>query len=166
MSRGGVIAYKSPMQCLWPIRGTTAAMTLALVLVAGLGASVVSSSRHAVPLPPLRQREQALRRVPAHTAEFAPVYESTVPMGCADTRLPEALLTPDPVMQDVSDDLHIRVSFIIGADGHVHSAFILNSGGRNPDRAILRAVRHWRYRPALCNGFPTAMEAQVSFVLR
>ncbi len=155
------------MQCLWPIRGTTAGAVLAaLVLAAGLGASVAPSSRRAVTVPPLREREQALRRIAAHTSEFAPVYESGVSANCAHTRLPEALLTPDPAMQDLSEDLHIRVSFIIGADGRVHSAFILNSGGRNPDRAILRAVRHWRYRPALCNGFPTAMEAQVSFVLR
>ncbi len=69
-------------------------------------------------------------------------------------------------MQDLGRARRIRVSFIVGADGRVHSAFILDSGGRNPDRTILGTVGHWRYRPALCNGVPTPMEARVSFVLR
>ena len=136
-----------------------------LTLVAALSAGVASSWRTASPLSPLTSREQSLRRVPAHTAEFAPIYASTLRQTCARTRLPEALLTPDPMLQDLSDDLRVRVSFIIGPDGHVHSAFILESGGRDQDRTILRAVGHWRYRPALCNGVPTPMEARVSFVL-
>ena len=76
---------------------------------------------------------------------------------------PEALLTPDPLLHVQSDDLNVRVSFIVGADGQVHSAFVLESGGADEDQSVLRAVRYWRYRPALCNGVPTDSEAQVRF---
>jgi TonB family protein len=141
-------------------------LTVVLLLVAlgrGVAGGVLPPTRRATSLTPLTQREQTLRPVPAHFAEFAPVYESLALPPCREARQPEALLTPDPVLENLVDDLHVRVSFIIGADGRVQSAFILDSGGRAEDRAILRAVSRWRYRPALCNGFPTAMEAQVTF---
>jgi TonB family protein len=155
------------MGCLWPIRRRASrGLFAALVLVSTLAANVAPFSRASTPLPPLAAREQNLRRVPAHTAEFAPVYQFAVSPSCANTRPPEALVTPDPMMHEMREDLRVRVSFIIGADGRVHSAFILDSGGRNPDRTILRAIGHWRYRPAICNGVPTPMEARVSFVLR
>jgi TonB family protein len=136
------------------------------VLVAGTAASAVHSTDRVAPTSPIIPREQNLGRVPAHSSQFAPMSAANVLPACAHSQLPEALLTPDPVMQDIGDDLSVRISFIIGDDGRVHSAFILNSGGRNQDEQIMRAVRRWRYRPALCNGVPTPMEAQVSFVLR
>jgi TonB family protein len=64
------------------------------------------------------------------------------------------------------ESLHVRVSFIVGADGRVHSPFILDSGGSRGDQVVLRAVRRWRYRPALCNGVPTDSEARVQFGIR
>ena len=80
-------------------------------------------------------------------------------------RVPEALLTPDPLLRAKDDDLRVRVSFIVGTDGHVHSAFILDSGGAEEDQLVLHAVRYWRYRPALCNGVPTDSEALIRFSL-
>lgn len=154
------------MRCLWPTFTTAIVCLLgvgALTLTVGVSGAPSSTS---ISMPPLDAREQSLRRTPAHRSEFAPIYAVAVSSTCADTRLPEALLTPDPVMQDLGSERRIRVSFIVGADGRVHSAFILDSGGRNQDRTILGAVGHWRYRPALCNGVPTPMEARVSFVLR
>ena len=155
------------MQCLWPSRSTTwvAILTVA-ALMATAYADVPSFSRPSVSSLPLTTREQTLRRTPAHSSEFAPVYRASAPPSCAQLRPPEALLTPDPVMQDLSDDLLVRVSFIIGPDGRVHSAFVLNSYGRAQDDEIMQAIRRWRYRPGLCNGVPTATEAQVSFVPR
>ena len=112
---------------------------------------------------PLAQVEKTLRRVPAHISEFAPVAEPLALSKCGDVRPPEALLTPDPLLHVQDDDLKVRVSFIVGADGRVHSAFVLDSGGPDEDFIVLRAVRFWRYRPALCNGVPTDAEALVRF---
>jgi TonB family protein len=112
----------------------------------------------------LTESEKKLHRAPEHIAEFAPLSQPLALPKCGNVRPPEALLTPDPLLnaQD-DDDLHVRVSFIVGSDGHVHSAFVLDSGGPDEDQVVLRAVRFWRYRPALCNGVPTDSEALVRF---
>jgi TonB family protein len=115
---------------------------------------------------PVTPPEKALRRVPAHISEFAPVSEPLALPKCGNVNPPEALLTPDPLLPAQNDDLKVRVSFIVGTDGHVHSAFIIDSGGPNEDQMVLRAVRFWRYRPALCNGVPTDYEALVRFSIR
>jgi TonB family protein len=114
---------------------------------------------------PLADSERRLRRVPAHISEFNPVSEPLALPRCGSVRPPEALLTPDPLLPAENDDLPVRVSFIVGSDGHVHSAFVLNGAGPDEDEAVLRAVRQWRYRPALCNGVPTDSEARVRFIL-
>ena len=82
---------------------------------------------------------------------------------CAATQLPEALATPDPLLDGPDRNAKIEVSFIVGTDGRVHSPLILESAGVSEDRAVLNVVRSWRYRPALCNGVPTDAEAKVEF---
>jgi TonB family protein len=116
---------------------------------------------------PLGESERHLVRVPAHISEFNPVSEPLALPRCGNVRPPEALLTPDPLLpaHDEEDDVPVRVSFIVGSDGHVHSAFVLNGAGPDEDAAVLRAVRQWRYRPALCNGVPTDSEARVRFIV-
>lgn len=114
----------------------------------------------------LTQLEKTLRRVPAHISEFSPVSEPLALPKCGNVRPPEALLTPDPLLHAQDDDMNVRVSFIVGSDGQVHSAFVLNSGGPDEDQIVLRAVRFWRYRPALCNGVPTDSEALIRFSIR
>jgi TonB family protein len=114
---------------------------------------------------PLTELEKTLNRLPAHISEFSPVSEPLALPKCGSVRPPEALLTPDPLLRPDEDDLRVRVSFIVGTDGHVHSAFILESGGPTEDKAVLRTIRFWRYRPALCNGVPTDSEARVRFII-
>jgi TonB family protein len=162
------------MKCLWPSTKTMNGRALAAaVALAGLS-GVLAWCAVASPSPsrviprrvPLTQLEKTLRRVPAHISEFAPVSEPLALPKCGHVRPPEALLTPDPLLRLQDDDLRVRVSFIVGADGHVHSAFVLDSGGPEEDRIVLRAIRFWRYRPALCNGVPTDSEALVRFSIR
>jgi TonB family protein len=114
----------------------------------------------------LSHLEGGLRRVPAHISEFSPVSAPLALPKCGSMRPPEALLTPDPLLPGEDDDLPVRVSFIVGSDGHVHSAFVLNGAKPSEDEAVLRAVRQWRYRPALCNGVPTDSEARIRFSIR
>ena len=136
-------------------------------LGSGMAGRVAACSRDSVLFPTqLTQREQNLRRMPAHISEFVPVFQPLTSSRCGDVRPPEALLTPDPMLRVQDGDLHVRVSFIVGSDGHVHSPFILDSSGPEEDQLILRAVRRWRYRPALCNGVPTESEARVRFAPR
>jgi len=146
--------------------------TLAVVVsLAGLS-GVFAWSAVALPSTVVRsqasfaQLERDLHRVPRHISEFSPVSPPLDIPKCGDVRPPEALLTPDPLLHIQDDDLNVRVSFIVGTDGHVHSAFVLDSGGPSEDLIVLRAVRFWRYRPALCNGVPTDSEALVRFSVR
>ena len=111
----------------------------------------------------LSRAERGLGSVPAHISEFGPVFSTLGLPRCGNERPPEALLTPDPLLPAPDQSLLVRVSFIVGSDGHVYSAFVLNSAGPDDDRAVLRTVRQWRYRPALCNGVPTDFEARVRF---
>ncbi len=164
------------MKCVWPsakVKTTRRKAFAAVVLLAGLSGVLVWCAATSPPpstvIPhrtPLKQLEKTLRRVPAHISEFSLVSEPLALPKCGNVRLPEALLTPDPPLNVQDDNLHLRVSFIVGSDGHVHSAFVLDSGGPAEDQIVLRAVRFWRYRPALCNGVPIDSEARVRFRIR
>ena len=140
-------------------------LSVGLVL-AGLGACMPgwsSTARTGRYRSQLASAEQSLHRVPAHISEFTPMSQPLAIPRCGDVRPPEALATPDPLLLFDQDDHPVRVSFIVGADGRVHSAFILDSGGARDDQVVLRTVRRWRYRPAMCNGVPTDSEARVRF---
>lgn len=159
------------MQCLWPsTKGRIRHAVAAILLVASVSCMLLFSE--AIPLPhgdpnqtPLSKLENVLRRVPAHSSEFSLVARPSALPRCGNVRPPEALLTPDPLLH-IQNDLRVQVSFIVGADGRVHSALVLDSGGPSEDQMVLRAVRSWRYRPALCNGVPTDSEALVRFTVR
>lgn len=100
-----------------------------------------------------------------HGSEFTSIAHTTR-HSCAANQPPEALTTPDPLLDEFNPDNRVTVSFIIGTDGLVHSPFVLESAGAIEDRAILSTVSAWRYRPATCNGVPTEAEAKVEFSSR
>jgi TonB family protein len=162
------------MRCLsqWPSakaaksKALTIGVSFAVLAGVLLWCAMIPASRLISHRPPLSQLEKNLDRAPAHISEFSPVSEPLALPKCGNVRPPEALLTPDPWLRGQDDDLNVRVSFIIGSDGYVHSAFILDSGGPEEDRLVLRTVNLWRYRPALCNGVPTDSEARVRFMIR
>jgi TonB family protein len=124
-----------------------------------------------VPSPRMRQailieREHQTWKTPKRAAEFSDVPHVSARARCEDTRPPQALTTPDPLLVPAGAGLKVRVSFIIGADGRVHSPLILQSAGPAGDRNVLRTVRTWRYRPATCNGVPTEAEGKIEFSRR
>ena len=107
-----------------------------------------------------------LRKTPLRSAEFADVPHTSARSQCEATRPPEALTTPNPILDQTDPDMKIKVSFIVGTDGRVHSPLILESAGTTEDHAILNTVRAWRYRPAMCNGVPTETEGKIEFSSR
>lgn len=135
-----------------------------------LATSALASSR-STPLrvsvaEPLAVHEQQLWGAPIHISEFADVPHTSARASCERTHPPEALTTPNPILGPGDPTLKIRVSFIVGADGRVHSPLILESAGTIEDHTILETVRTWRYRPAMCNGVPTETEAKIEFSSR
>jgi TonB family protein len=114
----------------------------------------------------LTEREHQVWKTPARAAQFSDIPHVSARARCEDTQPPQALTTPDPLLVLVEAGLKVKVSFIVGADGRVHSPLILQSAGPAGDRAVLRTVRSWRYRPATCNGVPTEAEGKIEFSRR
>jgi TonB family protein len=139
---------------------------LILALPAASTASVpvvVSPRPHQVVL---TEREHRVWRAPVRAAEFSDIPHVSSRSRCEDTQPPQALTTPDPLLVPIEAGLKVKVSFIVGADGRVHSPLILQSVGPAGDRNVLRTVRTWRYRPATCNGVPTEAEGKIEFSRR
>jgi TonB family protein len=111
----------------------------------------------------LPERERHIWSSAVHDSEFAALPHGASRSTCEAVQPPQALATPDPLLEEAEENSKVSVSFIIGTDGRVHSALILESAGPYKDRTVLAAVRFWRYRPALCNGVPTDSEAKVEF---
>jgi len=99
-------------------------------------------------------------------SQFSIVPHVAVHADCELSEPPEALATPDPLVQLSKAGARITVSFIVGTDGRVHSLFILEGDDPAEDGTVLKAVRSWRYRPAKCNGVPIDAEARIQFRIR
>jgi TonB family protein len=111
-------------------------------------------------------RERQIWPIPIRSSEFADIPHLIAISRCEDTQPPQALTTPDPLIAPAIVGSKVKVSFIIGTDGRVHSPLILKSAGPVGDRNVLQAVRSWRYRPATCNGVPTEIEGRIEFSRR
>ena len=112
------------------------------------------------------QREGRVSRALARASQFVDVPHVSAQRSCAEIQPPEPLTTPDPLFTPMENNQRVKVSFIIGTDGRVHSPLILESAGLAGDRHVLQTVRTWRYRPATCNGVPTETEGKVEFSSR
>lgn len=139
------------------------------IALLGLAAQCAATVQIALPQQrqsALAEREHRVWKGPHRRAEFSEVPHVSARSRCEDSRPPQALATPDPLPVPFGFGQDIKVSFIIGADGRVHSPLILQSAGAAGDRNVLRAVRTWRYRPAMCNGVPTESEGKIEFSRR
>ncbi|MFZ0807034.1 MAG: energy transducer TonB [Candidatus Sulfotelmatobacter sp.] len=141
----------------WP------AVFLALVSGIALAANPSVDSQHS---DKLLLREAKLAKSLARASQFSSVPHVSVQSPCEDVQPPEALATPDPLFAPGAQGRKVKVSFIIGVDGRVHSPLILESAGMARDRPVLETVRSWRYRPATCNGVPTETEGKIEFSSR
>jgi len=135
---------------------------LMMVLSALAGGSTLAKCRNSVAL---EQRERQVSRT-LRRAQYIDVPHISSRPACADVQPPQALTTPNPLFTTATDGRKVKISFIIGTDGHVHSPLILESAGMAGDRRVLQTVRSWRYRPATCNGVPTETEGKIEFSSR
>jgi TonB family protein len=112
------------------------------------------------------ERESQVSRTLTRAAQYVDVRHISSRLSCEDVQPPEALTTPAPLSTAAASGRRVKVSFIIGTDGRVHSPLILESAGIAGDRRVLQTVRTWRYRPATCNGVPTETEGKIEFSSR
>ena len=141
---------------LWP---------LVPILFSTLGAASLREHAGSTDRASLLNREQEIFRPAAYEARFQDVPLTAARARCEDTQPPQELATPGP-QQVVLEDDAVTVTFIVGTDGNVHSPLILQGDDSLSNRLVLDAVRHWRYRPATCNGVPTEVEGKVEFSRR
>ncbi len=138
----------------------------AILLFVPLVALAVSTTKPSVRPSSLEERERQTPKSMARATQFVDVVHISSRPSCGEVQPPEALATPDPFLTSTAQGRKVRVSFIIGTDGRVHSPLILESAGLAGDRRVLQTVRTWRYRPATCNGVPTEIEGKIEFSSR
>src|ERR1700746_3188469 len=141
---------------IWP------AILLMVLPALSDGSASVANLRTAT----LEQRDRQVSRTLQRAAQYIDVPHISSRPACAAVEPPQALTTPDPLFTTAANGRKVKVSFIIGTDGRVHSPLILESAGVAGDRRVLQTVRTWRYRPATCNGVPTETEGKVEFSSR
>jgi TonB family protein len=130
---------------------------------------VVASAVSTPPRPQsatFKEAEEQVSKTLARASQFVDVRHISLRPGCEAVLPPEPLTTPAPLYTPSTRGQKVKVSFIIGTDGRVHSPLILESAGLPGDRRVLQTVRTWRYRPATCNGVPTETEAKIEFFRR
>jgi len=127
--------------------------------------SVITPEGHAPAVPAsLAARSPQVWTWSARESKFSTLPHAMARINCEASNPPQALTTPNPLLDASDQSARITVSFIVGTDGRVHSPLILESAGPPEDRTVLNTVRYWRYRPATCNGVPTEAEAKVEFL--
>jgi TonB family protein len=144
---------------IWPAILIVAASAVAFAVNTSAPSASAPSQRPAN----LEQRELHLSKSLARASQFVNISHISSRPSCADVQPPEELATPDPLLAPGTHGKKIKISFIIGTDGRVHSPLILESAGLAGDRHVLQTVRTWRYRPATCNGVPTETEGKIEF---
>ena len=138
----------------------------AVLLLAAPANMLATDTTAPLPRPGIEQRETRVFRALTRSSQFVSVPHISTHPACEDVQAPEALTTPDPLFAPLDRGGRVKVSFIIGTDGRVHSPLILESAGYSGDRHVLQTVRTWKYRPATCNGVPTETEGKVEFSVR
>ncbi|HEY4763863.1 MAG TPA: TonB family protein [Candidatus Sulfotelmatobacter sp.] len=139
---------------------------LSVWLLSAVVAVAVTTPSPRVQAATFDQRESQVSTTLSRASQFVDVPHISSRPACEEVQPPEALTTPDPLYTRAGRGQKVKVSFIIGTDGRVHSPLILESAGLAGDRHVLQTVRTWRYRPATCNGVPTETEGKIEFSSR
>src|SRR5437588_7535192 len=142
---------------VWP------AMLFLFVSMFSFAVSTLDRTHSAVTL---EQRERQVSSSLLRASQFVDMRHISARPSCEEVQPPQALTTPQPLLTTAVLGRRVKISFIIGIDGRVHSPLILESAGLAGDRRVLQTVRTWRYRPATCNGVPTETEGKVEFSTR
>ena len=149
------------------LRVTKSRFTLSLVF-----ASSITAAASIGPLSPicqrlpLRLREAQFWASSARRATFEVLRQSAASSDCESIADPEAVDTPNPLMNHTGPGTRIALSFIVGIDGRVHSPLILQNADESQGATLIDAVNQWRYRPAMCKGAPVESEGRVEFSQR
>ena len=146
----------------WP------AILLALAPITALSMTTTARISHAAIL---EQRENYFSGALKPAAQFASVPHVSSRPSCEDVQPPEAMATPNPLATPAARGRKVKVSFIIGTDGKVHSPLILESAGCSAigmccERCargdiVLPPAMAFRPRPKARSSFPADRKEQL-----
>ena len=137
-----------------------------LVLLAAISMSASYGPLSTHQLQSLREHEAQVWPSAAPQATFEVLKQDAVASDCENAPAPEAIATPNPLLNHSDSRNRITLSFIVGTDGRVYSPLILQNSDESEDATLIDAVNHWRYRPAMCDGAPVESEGKVEFSYR
>jgi TonB family protein len=83
-------------------------------------------------------------------------------------RGPRQVFAPEPNFPRHRDRNHgtVVLGLIVGLDGRAHEIKVEGSLGKDYDDAAIKAVRQWRFEPALKDGQPVAVHIDVTVEFR
>lgn len=88
---------------------------------------------------------------------------------CVDTP-PTPLKTPDPYYTEEARRAKyqgtVMVATTVGTDGKTHDVHAGHNLGYGLDKEAEKAVKNWRFKPAMLNGKPVAAKVQVEVNFR
>lgn len=103
---------------------------------------------------------------PSDSSLFSPIPDARQTGYCPGPKEPpKALRQEGPAFKSdwPKSSAFERLSVSVGADGNVRDARILQSIGKDYDKASADAIKEWRFRPATCAGEPIETEIEVDF---
>jgi TonB family protein len=77
---------------------------------------------------------------------------------------PKLVDSPDPAYGGVDGTAVVQV--IVGADGKVKEAKVTKSLSPKSDANALKAIKRWKFRPALKDGQPVAVQIMIEIRFR
>jgi len=102
--------------------------------------------------------------VPASTFVFEPPT-GALPLPAGVYRIGGGVSQPVPVFRPNPDYFGVRgtviMAVIVGSDGTIREARVVKSLDPRSDQAALESVKRWRFRPAMKDGHPVAIFAQI-----
>ena len=109
---------------------------IALVILVSVAASSTNTTvRSSNANSSFEQRELAFSGALHRASQFAGVAHISSRPSCGEVQPPEEIETPNPLLTSSAQGQKVKVSFIIGTDGKVHSPLILESAGMSGDSA-------------------------------
>jgi len=143
------------------LRRLCVAMVVAAMPVIGFASLSLAPSRISSGAGSLAARESHIWPAAVHESQYATLIHAISLTGCGASQPPQALATPDPLMEDADLSSKVSVSFIIGTDGRVHNPRVVRSLGMGLDEKAIEGVKTWKFDPSKKDGRAVAVEMNI-----
>jgi feruloyl esterase len=99
-------------------------------------------------------------------ANFSCALPEPIEKASASITAPRALNTPEPKEAKNGEHGIVKAKIIIGTDGAVHAAKVVQSLSPSADANAIAAVKTWKFKPSTKNGKPVTVETIVELAFQ